>query len=60
MRKLRENRKLKESEMPRKDRESLVERRRKPRVPTVLQFSTKNSVARFVGHFLFLTHKNFL
>lgn len=29
MRKLRENRKLKESEMPRKDRESLVERRRK-------------------------------
>ena len=29
MLKLRENRKLKESEMPRKDRESLVERRRK-------------------------------
>lgn len=44
MRKLRENRKLKESEMPRKDRESLVERRRKAKRENVNKYRKRKKL----------------
>lgn len=44
MRKLRENRKLKESEMPRIDRESLVERRRKANRENVKKYPERKKL----------------